>query len=103
MRLITKAFSDQCLAFPQRVDQVLAEVTNVEEAKGMLDQAVAMQTYAEQLKAGVEIERPIALGVLKIKVKLGDPELKHAFAKVGRFLGTARKQLPLRETVVGKA
>ena len=72
MELITKSFASQCLAFPARVDQMLAEVTTVEEAKGMLDKAAAMQTYAEKLKAGVEVERPIAQGVLKIKAKLGE-------------------------------
>jgi hypothetical protein len=72
MELITKSFAQQCLAFPNRVDQVLATVTTVEDAKDVLDKAVAMQAYADQLKAGVEIERPIALGVLKIKAKIGE-------------------------------
>lgn len=72
MELITKSFAEQCIAFPNRVDQVLATVTTVQDAKDVLDKAVAMQAYADQLKAGVQIERPIALGVLKIKAKIGE-------------------------------
>jgi phage N-6-adenine-methyltransferase len=72
MELITKSFASQCLAFPKRVEQVLSTITTVEEAKDVLDKAVAMKAYADQLKAGVEIEKPIALGVLKIKAKIGD-------------------------------
>ena len=71
MQLITKSFATKCIAFPARVDQMLATIETLEDAKGMLDNAVAMQTYADQLKAGVDIERPIALGVLKIKAKIG--------------------------------
>lgn len=51
---------------------MLAEVKTIEDAKGMLDQAATMQHYAARLKAGIEVERPIAIGVLKIKVKLGE-------------------------------
>jgi hypothetical protein len=51
---------------------VLATVTTLSEAKDVLDKAVAMKAYAEQLKAGVDIERPIAIGVLKIKAKIGE-------------------------------
>lgn len=72
MELITKTFAKQAIAFPDRVDKVLATVTTPEEAKGHLDKAATMQDYAKRLKAGVEIERPIALGVLKIKAKLGE-------------------------------
>ena len=72
MELITKSFAQQCLAFPDRVEQVLATVTTLSEAKDVLDKAVAMKAYADQLKAGVEIERPIAVGVLKIKAKIGE-------------------------------
>jgi hypothetical protein len=72
MELITKSFAQQCLAFPDRVEQVLATVTTLSEAKDVLDKAVAMKAYAEQLKAGVDIERPIAIGVLKIKAKIGE-------------------------------
>lgn len=70
--LITKSFAAQCLAFPDRVDQALAEIENVNGAKNLLDKAAAMQHYAKRLKAGIELERPIALGVLKIKAKLGE-------------------------------
>jgi len=52
--------------------QKLAEVDTVSGAKDLLDKASAMQHYAERLKAGIEVERPIALGVLKIKAKLGE-------------------------------
>ena len=70
--LITKSFATQCLAFPTKVDQLLAEIDSVSGAKELLDKAAAMQHYAERLKAGVKVERPIALGVLKIKAKLGE-------------------------------
>jgi phage N-6-adenine-methyltransferase len=97
MELITKSFAQQCLAFPNRVDQVLATVTTVEDAKDVLDKAVAMQAYADQLKAGVEIERPIALGVLKIKAKIGElcpaKEPKETGAMKGKK-GTQEALLP---------
>ena len=32
----------------------------------------AMQHYADRLKAGIEIARPTAIGVLKIKAKIGE-------------------------------
>lgn len=70
--LITKSFASQCLAFPSRVDQMLAKIETVEEAKDVLDKASAMRHYAQKLKAGLEVERPIALGVLKIKAKIGE-------------------------------
>ena len=70
--LITKSFATQCLAFPSRVDKALAEVETIEQAKDLLDRASAMKTYAERLKAGIEIEKPIAIGVLKIKAKIGE-------------------------------
>lgn len=72
MELITKSFASQCLAFPARVDQMLAKVETVEEAKDMLDRASAMKHYAEKLRGGIEIEKPIAIGVLKIKGKIGE-------------------------------
>ncbi len=31
-----------------------------------------MQHYADRLKAGIEVEKPIAIGVLKIKAKIGE-------------------------------
>jgi phage N-6-adenine-methyltransferase len=70
--LITKSFAAQCLAFPDKVERALATIDTVEGAKELLDKASAMKTYADRLKAGIEIERPIAIGVLKIKVKLGE-------------------------------
>lgn len=70
--LVTRSFANQCLAFPDKVEAMLSKIGNVDEAKGMLDKAAAMQKYAERLKAGIELERPIALGVLKIKAKLGE-------------------------------
>ena len=69
--LITKSFRTQALAFPSRVDLMLASIETIEEAKGLLDQAAALQEYASRLKAGIEIEKPIAEGVIKIKAKLG--------------------------------
>jgi phage N-6-adenine-methyltransferase len=70
--LVTKSFAAQCLAFPDRVETMLAEIDTVAGAKDLLDKAATMQHYAERLKAGIELERPIALGVLKIKAKLGE-------------------------------
>jgi phage N-6-adenine-methyltransferase len=70
--LITKSFEQQCLAFPARVETALAEIETVEQAKDLLDKASAMQHYADRLKAGIGVEKPIALGVLKIKAKIGE-------------------------------
>jgi phage N-6-adenine-methyltransferase len=70
--LITASFQSQCLAFPARVDAALAAMDSVDDAKGLLDKASAMQVYAERLKAGIEIEKPIAIGILKIKAKIGE-------------------------------
>jgi len=72
MELITKSFADQCIAFPSRVDSVLAKITTVAGAKDLLGKASAMQHYADRLKAGIEVQKPIAVGVLKIKTKLGE-------------------------------
>lgn len=70
--LVTKSFANQAMAFPDRVEQVLAKVETVQQAKDVLDQAATMQKYAQQLKAGVAVERPISIGVIKIKAKLGE-------------------------------
>lgn len=70
--LITKSFAEQCLAFPSRVDMILSQVETVGQAKDMLDKAAAMKHYAERLRGGIEIEKPIAIGVLKIKAKIGE-------------------------------
>jgi N6-adenosine-specific RNA methylase IME4 len=72
MELITKSFAEQCIAFPSKVDRALATVATVQDAKSLLDKATVMCQYAEKLKAGVEVSRPIAFGVLKIKAKLGE-------------------------------
>lgn len=60
------------MAFPSRVDSAIAEIKTIEEATDMLSKASAMEAYAKRLKGGIEIERPIALGVLKIKTKIGE-------------------------------
>ena len=70
--LVSADFRQQALAFPSRVDALLAKIDTVGGAKELLDKASAMQTYATRLKAGIEIEKPIAIGVLKIKIKLGE-------------------------------
>lgn len=86
--LVTKSFAAQALAFPNRVDALLAEIDTVSGAKDLLDKASAMQHYADRLKSGIDVERPIALGVLKIKAKLGEllaaPSPKESGAKGGR-------------------
>lgn len=71
MELITKSFESQCLAFPSRVETLLATITTVSEAKELLDKATVMSTYA-QLRGSVDVARPVAFGVLKIKAKLGE-------------------------------
>jgi hypothetical protein len=71
-QLITKSFISECLAFPSRIDGILASTETPGEVKGFLDKATAMRVYAENLRAGIEVERPIALGVLKIKARLGE-------------------------------
>ncbi len=70
--LITKDFERQAIAFPSRVEAALAEIETVEQAKDLLDKAVVMAQYAERLKAGIEVSKPINAGVLKIKAKLGE-------------------------------
>lgn len=70
--LVTKSFHAQALAFPSRVDQMLAEVQTVEGRKQLLDQAAVMQQYAKRIKAGIEVEKPIAIGTLKLKAGLGE-------------------------------
>ncbi len=72
MQLVTKTFERQALAFPEKVDQALAQISTIEEAKDLLDKASAMEAYAKQLKVGIEVGKPIAKGILKIKAKLGD-------------------------------
>ena len=66
----------------------MAEVDTVGGAKELLDKASAMQTYAT--KAGIELEKPIAIGVLKIKIKLG--ELMPAKAR--KETGRGKKTMP---------
>jgi len=86
--LVTKSFAAQCVAFPAKVDALLAEITTVSGANDLLSKASAMKHYATRLKAGVEVERPISLGVLKIKAKLGElmpaPSAKESGTTGGR-------------------
>jgi len=89
--LITKSFQQQCLAFPSRVEQALAQIETVGQAKELLDKASAMRTYAERLKAGVEIEKPIAIGVLKIKAKLGELLSAPSASESGKKGGRGKK------------
>lgn len=88
IELITKSFEQQCLAFPSRVEKALAEIETVEQAKDLLDKASAMKNYAERLKAGIQIEKPIASGILKIKAKIGEllsaPSASESGKKGGR-------------------
>lgn len=69
--LITNEFRSQALAFPKAVDRLLSEIKTFETAKNALDKGVVMAKYASQIKASIDIERPIALGVLKLKGKVG--------------------------------
>jgi phage N-6-adenine-methyltransferase len=96
--LVTRNFAQQALAFPDRVDALLAEITDIKGRKEMLDQAATMQHYAERLKAGIEVERPIALGVLKIKAGLGEllapASPAERGAKGGRGKKASKEDLP---------
>jgi len=98
-QLITKSFEQQCLAFPSRVDTALAEIETVAEAKDMLDKASAMQHYAERLKAGVQIEKPIAVGVLKIKAKIGELMPAKTPKETGRGKKSSKSDLPVFDKV----
>ncbi|REJ93212.1 MAG: hypothetical protein DWQ34_11200 [Planctomycetota bacterium] len=73
---------------------MLCTIETVEEAKGLLDKAATMQQYAERLKAGVEVERPIALGVLKIKAKLGELMPAKSPEEKGRGKKNGKSGLP---------
>lgn len=71
--LVVKSdFAKQCLAFPDAVEKALAEIDNVEQATEMLDKAATMADYAKRLRVEAEIAKPIAVGVLKIKAKIGE-------------------------------
>lgn len=70
--VVSRAFAKQCLAFPDAVEKALAKIESVDDAKGMLDKASAMAEYASRLKVEAEIAKPIAVGVLKIKAKIGE-------------------------------
>lgn len=96
--LVTKSFAAQCLAFPAKVDQALAKVTELKDAKDLLDKATVMRAYAERLKAGIDIERPIAIGVLKIKAKIGEL----APAKTPKETGRGKKTSSPAELVFAK-
>ena len=87
-QLVSKSFERQALAFPDKVDQALAEIETVEQAKDLLDKASAMEAYAKRLHHGIEVARPISFGVLKIKAKLGD--LMPAKSKGGRGKETVK-------------
>lgn len=71
-QLITDSFREQAIGFPAAVERLLSEIKSVKSAKTHLAKAATMQKYAQQLKAGVEIEKPIAVGVLKLKGKVGE-------------------------------
>lgn len=86
------SFVSQALAFPSCVERALAKIETVEQAKDMLDKSATLQAYAKQLKASVAIERPIAIGVIKIKAKLGQLMIRE---KGGRGKKTSKPALPL--------
>ena len=72
LEIVDSQFVNQALAFPDSVDRALSTIASATEAKDMLDRGMTMKHYAERLRAGIEVERPIAFGVLKIKAKLGE-------------------------------
>lgn len=70
--LITKGFAEQCLAFPSAVDAWLSTSPAIEETVAKLNQGTSWGHYVKKLKAGIEIEKPIAIGILKIKARIGE-------------------------------
>ena len=98
--LITKSFAAQCLAFPDKVDALLAEISTVKGAKELLDKASAMRHYVARLKAGIEVERPIAIGVLKIKAKLGEMLPATPPSKKGRGRKNGKAALPFSKPAI---
>lgn len=99
-QLITTSFRNHAIAFPDAVDRALAELRTVKSRKGLLDKAVAMAKYAEQLKAGIEIERPIAIGVLKIKAGLGELLPAKPPSEKGRGKKNGNAALPFSKPVI---
>ena len=71
-RTIARSFLQDALAFKSQVETALAKIEDFETVKEMLDKGDALQRYTQRLKVGVEIARPIAISVLKIKAKLGE-------------------------------
>lgn len=70
--LVDRSFYSQAVSFPARVDAILAEVQTIVGRKELLDKAAVMQQYAKRIKAGIDIEKPIAIGTLKLKAGLGE-------------------------------
>ena len=69
----------------------MAEIETVEQAKDLLDKTSTMQHYADRLKAGIGIEKPIAIGVLKIKAKLGELLSAPSASERGKKGGRGKK------------
>ena len=81
MELITKSFANQCMAFPDRVDRMLVEVTTVSEAKGMLDQAAS--ELAEVALFGAAATRCDRNRVARILTARGPHDRRLDVARVG--------------------
>jgi ParB family chromosome partitioning protein len=69
---IPDEFTKTALAFPGKVERVLATITDVWDAKGLLDKAETMAQYAKRIKADDDICNSIQYGKLLIVDKLGD-------------------------------
>lgn len=58
--------------------------------------------YAQRLKAGIEVERPIALGVLKIKAKIGELMPAKTKSEAGYLGGKGEKASSVGEPAFAK-
>lgn len=69
--LITAPLRRQIACFQQRFEAALAEAKTPESAKALLNETASFERIAKQIKAGVEVQRPIARMVLKAKGNYG--------------------------------
>lgn len=68
---IPDGFRSTAMSFPDKVDQALALLSSVDDAKELLDQADLLAHYARRIKADTEVSNYIQYGKLKIIAKLG--------------------------------
>lgn len=90
--LITKAFRNQAVALPEKVDEFLAGEPPADEIADQIAQADVMKRYAERIKATTECQRPIAVALLKLKGGYGNA--------IGRSNGGRGKTTPATGVVL---